>query len=80
MTKYVKNVGNGSLEWVFMVLKHRLNVFKALIFLTCKNNIIYSQMRFHLCQSLSLTVLGLKRGNKSINWVSMGILETLRWP
>ena len=27
MTKYVENVLNGSLGWVFMVLIHRLNVY-----------------------------------------------------
>ena len=53
-------------------------LFKALIFPTCIQNInIYSQMRFQLYHLHLLTALGLK-GKKSINWVSVGILETLR--
>ena len=52
---------------------------KALIFLTCKQNIIiYSQMRFQLYQSHCLTAIRLQRVKKSINWVSVDILETLR--
>ena len=39
---------------------------------------MYSQMRFQLSQSHTLTAKGLKSGKKSINWVSLGILETLR--
>ena len=36
-------------------------------------------MRFQLYQSQSMTVIGLKSGKKLIiNWVSVGILETLR--
>ena len=55
------------------------HLFKALIFLTCKQNIImYSYMRFQLCQFNRLTATALQRGKKSINWVSVGILETLR--
>ena len=54
-------------------------LLKALIFHTCKKNIlIYSQMRFLLYQSHSLTATGLKSGRKSINWVSVAILEILR--
>ena len=54
-------------------------LFKALIFLTCKQNIIiYSQMRFKLYQSHRLIAIGLQKGKKSINWVSVGNLETLR--
>ena len=54
-------------------------LFKALIFLTCKQNIIiYSQMRFQLCQSHCLTAIGHQSDKKCINWVSMGNLETLR--
>ena len=54
-------------------------LFKALIFLTCKENImIYSHMRFQLYQSHRLTTIGLQSGTKSINWVSVGNLETLR--
>ena len=57
-------------------VKHLL---KALIFLTCKQNlIIYSQMRFQLYQSHRLTAIGLQSAKKSINWVSVGNLETLR--
>ena len=52
-------------------------LFKALIFLTCKQNIIvYSQMRFQLYQSHRLTAIGTQSGKKSINWVSVGNLET----
>ena len=54
-------------------------LFKALIFGTCKKNIlIYSHMRFQRYQSHSMTAIGLKSGKKSINWVSVGILETLK--
>ena len=54
-------------------------LFKALIFLTCKQNIIIcSQMRFQLYQSHHLTAIGLQSGKKSTNWVSVGNLETLR--
>ena len=54
-------------------------LFKALIFLTCKKNIIiYSQMRFQLYHSHHLTALGFQFGKKSINWVSVANLETLR--
>ena len=53
-------------------------LFKALIFGTCKKNIlIYSHMRFQLYQSHSRIAIGLKSGKKSINWISVGILETL---
>ena len=53
-------------------------LFKAWIFLTCKQNIIiYSQMRFQLYQSHRLTAIGLQSGKKSINWVSVDNLETL---
>ena len=46
---------------------------KALIFGTCKKNIIvYSQMRFQLYQSHSLTVTGLKSGKKSKYWTERG--------
>ena len=55
------------------------NLFEALIFLTCKQNtIMYSQMRFQLCQFYHLTAIGLQSSKKSRNWVSVGILETLR--
>ena len=55
------------------------HLFKALIFLTCKQNIIiYSQMRFQLYQSHRLIAIGLQCVKKSINWVSVGNLETLR--
>ena len=54
-------------------------LFKALLFLTCKQNIIiYSQMRFQLCQFHRLTAIGLQSDKQSLNWVSVGILETLR--
>ena len=40
---------------------HIKYLFKALIFGTCKKNIlIYSYMRFQLCKSHSLTAIGLK--------------------
>ena len=49
------------------------HLFKALIFLTCKQNIIiYFQMRFQLYQLHRLTAIGLQSGKTSINWVSMG--------
>ena len=52
-------------------------LLKALIFGTCKKNIIiYCQMRFQLYQSHSLTVTGLKSGKMSKYWVSVGLLET----
>ena len=41
-------------------------LLEALIFGTCKKNIImYSKMRFQLYQSHSLTVMGLKTGKRS---------------
>ena len=47
--------------------------YNTLIFGTYKKNIIiYSQFY----QSYSLTAIGFKSGKKSINWVSVGILET----
>ena len=52
-------------------------LFKAFISGTFnKNVLIYSQMRFQLHQSHSLTAIGLKSGKKSIKWVSVGILGT----
>ena len=56
-----------------------VNVYlNALIFLRCEKNIsIYSQMGFQFYQSHRVTAMGLKSGKKSINWVSVGILETL---
>ena len=54
-------------------------LFKASIFLECKQNIIvYSQMRFQLYQSHRLTAIGLQSGIQSINWISVGTFETLR--
>ena len=48
-------------------------LFKTLVFLKCKNNIIiYSQMRFHLHQSHRLTDIGLQSGKRSKNCVSLG--------
>ena len=48
------------------------HLFKALIFLTCKQNIImYSQMRFQLFKFHRLTAIGLQSGKKSINLVSL---------
>ena len=45
-------------------------ILKALSLGTCKKNIlIYSQTKFQLYQSHSLTATGLKSGKKSINWV-----------
>ena len=55
------------------------HLFKALIFLTCEQNIIiYSHMRFQLYQSHRLTVIGLESGKMSINWVSMGTLRDFK--
>ena len=34
--------------------------------------------RFQLCQFNHLTGIGLHSGKKSMNWVSVGILDTLR--
>ena len=52
-------------------------LLKALIFGTCKKNIIiFFQMGFQLYQSHSLTVTELKSGKKSKYWVSGGLLET----
>ena len=54
-------------------------LLKAFVFGTRKMNIVIdSQMRFQLYQSHIMTAIGLKSGKKSINWVSVGILETLR--
>ena len=54
------------------------HLFKALIFLICKQNIIiYSQMRFQLYQSHHIIATGFQSGKKSKNWVSVGILENL---
>ena len=54
-------------------------LFKALIFGTCKKNIlIYSHVRFQLYQSHSMTAIGLKSGKKSTNWVAVGISGTLK--
>ena len=51
---------------------HVKHLFKALIFLTCKQNIImYSQMRFQLCKFHRLTAIGLQSGKKSVNLVSL---------
>ena len=56
-------------------------LLKALIFGTCRNDIImHSQMGFQLHQSHSLTVTGLKGGKKSKYWVSVGLLEISMWP
>ena len=56
-------------------------LLKALIFGTCRKDIImHSQMGFQLHQSHSLTVTGLKGGNKSKYWVSVGLLEISMWP
>ena len=35
-------------------------------------------MRFHFYQSHSMKTVGLKSSKESINWVSVGILETLK--
>ena len=43
-----------------------------------KNILIYSHTRFQLYQSHSMTALVLKSAKMSVNWVSVGILETLR--
>ena len=52
-------------------------LLKAFISGTCKNNImIYSQMRFQLYQSHSLTVTGLKSGKKAKYRVSVGLVKT----
>ena len=50
---------------------------KALIFGTCKKNIImYSQMGFQIYQSHTLTVTGFKSDKESTYWVSVGLSET----
>ena len=38
----------------------------------------HSHMRFQLYEAHIMSVIGLKSGKNSINWVSVGILETLR--
>ena len=80
MTKYVKNVLKRVTQvGVYGPATQVKCLFYALIFYTCKKNIlIYSQMRFQLSQSHSLTAKGLKSGKKSRNWVSVGILEILK--
>ena len=51
-------------------------LFKALVFGTCKQNIyIYSHVS---ALSVTATTTGLQSGKKSINWISVGILEILR--
>ena len=62
-----------------MVLMQKLNVYLKPLFSvqSCKKNIIiYSQMRFQLYQSYSLTVTGLKIDKKEKYRVSVGLLET----
>ena len=63
-----------------MGLTYMLNVYLNSWFLAHgkRNILMYSQMRFQLYQVHILTVIGLKSGKKSINWVSVGILQTLR--
>ena len=54
-------------------------LYKALTLGKCKNNtFIYSQIRFQVHEPHSLISTGLKSGKKSINWVSVGILEILK--
>ena len=45
---------------------HTQGIFKAFIFGTCtKNILIYSQMRFELHQTHSMTAIGLESGKKA---------------
>ena len=61
--KYLKTVTRVGVNGPHTQFKCLL---EALIFGTCKKNIImYSQMRFQLNQAHSLTVMGLKTGKKS---------------
>ena len=53
---------------------HVKRLFKALIFLTCKKNIIkYYQMRFQLYQSHRLTAI-----NKAFEVAKLGLCEQFR--
>ena len=63
-----------------MGLIHRLNVYLKPWFLAHvkKNILIYSQMRFQLYQLQIMIVIRLTSGKKSINWLSVGILENIR--
>ena len=63
-----------------MGLAYMLNVYLKPWFLAHekKNILVCSQMRFQLYQLHIMIVIGLKSGKKSINWVSVGILENLR--
>ena len=55
-----------------------MSTYKPWFLAHTKMNILYSQMRFQLYQAHIMSVIGLKSDKKSINWVSVGILETLR--
>ena len=56
------------------------HIFKALIYLTCKQNIIiyFPDFQISAASLTSLDSYRLKSGKISINWVSVAILETLR--
>ena len=76
-----KNVKKGHLGDVYDPHTQVKCLLKALIFGTCRKDIImHSQMGFQLHQSHSLTVTGLKGGKKSKYWVSVGLLEISMWP
>ena len=64
---------------LFRGLIYMLNIYLKPWFLA--QNIIkyiYSHMRFPLSQLNIMTAIGLKSGKKSMNWVSVGILETVK--
>ena len=66
-----------KVTWASVYGPHTQVKCLALIFSTCKKNIImYSQMRFQLYQPHSLTVAGIRSGKKSKYWVFVGLLET----
>ena len=77
MTKMLKNV--ATWVGVYCPRTQIKCLFKGLVFGTCKKNIlIYSQMKFQLYQSHSMTTIGLKSRKKSINSVSVVIKVTLK--
>ena len=76
------NLKKRPLGILFWDLIYRLNIYlKPCFFGRCKKNIIkymYSHTRFRLSQLNIMTAIGLKSGKKSINWASVGILETVK--
>ena len=76
MRKQEKGSFGGSVIGPHTQLKCLL---KALIFGTCEKNILlYPQMRYHIDERHRYSATGLKSGTKSINWVCVGIYETIR--